>query len=50
MKDDRKDDRIKKQAVEQSKLISQRKGERAELKADSNPYDQAQELLKKAMS
>ena len=31
MKDDRKDQRVKKQAVEQSKLISQRKGERAPL-------------------
>ena len=31
VKDDRKDDRVKKQAVEQSKLLSQRKGERGEL-------------------
>ena len=31
MKDDRKDGRVKKQAVEQSKLISQRRGERAPL-------------------
>jgi hypothetical protein len=30
-KDDRKDERVKKQAVEQSKLISQRKGERGAL-------------------
>ena len=30
-KDDRKDARVKKQAVEQSKLISQRKGERGTL-------------------
>ena len=30
-KDDRKDTRVKKQAVEQSKLISQRQGERKEL-------------------
>lgn len=33
-KDDRKDERVKKQAVEQSKLISQRKGTRAELEED----------------
>jgi hypothetical protein len=50
MNDDRKDDRIKKKPEEQTKLISQRKGERSELKPDSSPYDQAQELLKKAMS
>ena len=31
LKEDRKDDRVKKQAVEQSKLISQRKGTRGEL-------------------
>lgn len=31
MQEDRKDNRVKKQAVEQSKLISQRKGERGEL-------------------
>ena len=31
MKEDRKDDRVKKQAVEQSKLISQRQGQRGEL-------------------
>ena len=30
-KDDRKDDRVKKQAVEQSKMISQRQGKRGEL-------------------
>ena len=33
-KDDRKDDRVKKQAVEQSKLISQRKGERGALEEE----------------
>jgi|LULK01.1.fsa_nt_gb hypothetical protein len=32
LKEDRKDDRIKKQAVQQSKLISQRQGARGELK------------------
>ena len=31
LKEDRKDDRVKKQATEQSKLMSQRKGERGEL-------------------
>jgi hypothetical protein len=34
MKEDRKDDRVKKQAVEQSKLISQRDGRRGELTAE----------------
>lgn len=33
-KDDRKDERVKKQAVEQSKLISQRKGERSALQEE----------------
>jgi len=33
-KDDRKDQRVKKQAVEQSKLISQRKGKRPELQEE----------------
>jgi hypothetical protein len=33
-KDDRKDERVKKQAVEQSKLISQRKGERGALEEE----------------
>lgn len=38
LKEDRKDDRVKKQAVEQSKLISQRKGQRTELKdQEGNP-------------
>lgn len=35
-REDRKDSRVKKQAVEQSKLISQRKGERGELQEDTN--------------
>lgn len=35
-KEDRKDDRVKKQAVEQSKLISQRKGERPELTEEAD--------------
>jgi len=34
-KDDRKDDRVKHQAVEQSKLISQRQGKRTELEPDA---------------
>lgn len=40
MKEDRKDDRVKKQAVEQSKLISQRQGERGELQeAEGDPLE-----------
>ena len=35
-KEDAKDNRVKKQAVEQSKLISQRKGERGELQEDDS--------------
>jgi hypothetical protein len=35
-KDDRKDDRVKKQAVEQSKMISQRQGKRGELEERPN--------------
>jgi len=38
-KEDRKDDRVKKQAVQQSKLISQRKGERDELEDEENIVD-----------
>ena len=37
LKEDRKDNRVKKQAVEQSKLISQRKGDRSELNEESSP-------------
>ena len=38
LKEDRKDERVEKQAVEQSKLISQRKGNRTELKNEQeNP-------------
>ena len=36
MQEDRKDERVKKQATEQSKLISQRKGERGELQSDDD--------------
>ncbi len=40
MKEDRKDERVKKQAVEQSKLISQRQGERGELQeAEGDPLE-----------
>ena len=35
-KDDRKDDRVKKQAVEQSKMISQRQGQRGELQDEGD--------------
>lgn len=46
MKDDRKDERVKKQAVEQSKLISQRQGQRGELeKEESSPGNIASEIL-----
>lgn len=38
MKEDRKDGRVKKQAVEQSKLISQRKGYRGELPDQSDMF------------
>jgi hypothetical protein len=40
-KEDRKDERVKKQAVEQSKLISQRQGTRGELQEEqtSDPFD-----------
>ena len=36
MKEDRKDTRVKKQAIEQSKLISQRQGQRGELSEDQD--------------
>ena len=36
LKEDRKDTRVKKQAAEQSKLISQRKGQRGELSAEES--------------
>ena len=39
LKEDRKDDRVEKQAVEQSKLISQRKGDRGEIKKGEKPSD-----------
>ena len=40
LKENRKDDRVKKQAVQQSKLISQRKGNRSEL-SDENESGQS---------
>lgn len=43
LKEDRKDDRIKKESAEQSKLISQRKGERGEL--PENTGDITSEIL-----
>lgn len=45
MKDDRKDERVKKQAVEQSKLISQRQGERGELGDEQQAGDITSEIL-----
>lgn len=44
MKEDRKDERVRKQAVEQSKLIAQRKGERPEL-SDETTADPLDALL-----
>ena len=41
LKEDRKDSRVGKQAVEQSKLISQRKGTRTELPEPSEGLDSA---------
>jgi hypothetical protein len=45
MKDDRKDERVKKQAIEQSKLISQRQGERGELEGETPNSDITKEIL-----
>ena len=45
LKEDRKDARVEKQAVEQSKLISQRKGERGELDPKQNNQDVMNELF-----
>ena len=38
-KESAKDERVKKQAVEQSKLISQRKGQRGELREEEGDED-----------
>ena len=40
LKEDRKDERVKKQAVEQSKLISQRQGDRGELEAQKEQQEE----------
>jgi len=47
LKEDRKDERVKKQAVEQSKLVSQRQGERGELEEqESNENeDSGQDII-----
>jgi len=39
LKEDRKDDRVEKQAAEQSKLLSQRQGKRGELPAAGDSVD-----------
>jgi hypothetical protein len=39
LKEDRKDERVKKQSAEQSKLIAQRKGERGELQEPAKTPD-----------
>jgi len=48
MQEDRKDSRVKKQAVEQSKLISQRKGERGEL-ADELQQENEDDFINEIM-
>ena len=46
LKEDRKDERVKKQAAEQSKLISQRQGDRGELpEAEAAEADEPQQLI-----
>ena len=47
LKEDRKDDRVKKQAVEQSKLVSQRQGERGELQEqpESGQAESPQDII-----
>ena len=45
-KEDRKDERVKKQAVEQSKLISQRKGDRNELTEEQETKSRLDEIRK----
>jgi len=39
LKENRKDERVEKEAVQQSKLISQRQGKRGELSGDANAFD-----------
>lgn len=43
-KEDRKDERVKKQAVEQSKLIAQRQGERSELEDETQTKSRLDEI------
>ena len=43
-KEDRKDERVKKQAVEQSKLIAQRQGERSELEDENKTKSRLDEI------
>ena len=51
LKEDRKDDRVKKQAAEQSKLISQRQGDRGELpEAEAAEADEPQQLINQIIS
>jgi len=56
LKEDRKDDRVKKQATEQSKLISQRQGERGELAEqeevteDTAPQDIINQIIQNGTS
>lgn len=56
LKEDRKDSRVKKQATEQSKLISQRQGERGELpeteemEEEENPQDIVNKIIKNAQA
>jgi hypothetical protein len=45
MQEDRKDERVKKQAAQQSKLISQRKGERGELPEEEQEDDFLNDLM-----
>ena len=47
LKEDRKDERVKKQAVEQSKLVAQRQGERGELpeQPDSGQEESPQDII-----
>ena len=46
MKEDRKDERVSKQAAEQSKLLAQRQGKREALDGDDSPENIAAQILK----
>lgn len=50
LKEDRKDERVKKQAVEQSKLISQRDNKRGELTPEQKQENNNQELVNKVVN